>query len=126
MNVSVPDRKTDNDRSLVYRQLEPTFKRCLVSLSRLGWIYIGRNGYGFTWKIRRQQRTEGTAVVIDKLSIEYGSGQDSLLARSLIQSLVAEGTVFCPYSKAHQDYYEPENPVVSDMEILKPKDNDQE
>ena len=122
MNVYVSsNRHTDKDRVLVYRQLEPTIKRSLVALSRLGWIYLGRYGYGFTVKLRREISRQGTVPCLDRLSKEYGSRPDGSVARSLLSSLVVEGSFFCLYSKAHEDYYEPENPIVSDMQIIKPE-----
>lgn len=121
MNGTESNRDPDRDPSLVYRSLEPTIKRCLVSLSRLGWLYLGRYGYGFTKKLRREAERYGTIVTIDRLAKEYGLRQDSMLVRSFIQTLVIEGSFFCLYSKALKDYFNPENPVVSDAEILKPE-----
>ena len=121
MNELSSNRPTVENRALVYRSLEPSLKRTLVALSRLGWIYIGRYGYGFTKRLRRESGSKGTLPLLDRLRKEYGSRPDSGLAGSLISSLVIEGSIFCSYSRAKEDYYEPENAIVSDTQILKPE-----
>lgn len=121
MNEPRFNRQTDRDGIMVYRSLEPSFKRCLVAMSRLGWLYLGRYGYGFTKKLRKESERDGTVATIDRLAKEYGPRPDCELARGLIQTLVVEGSFFCLYSKAQQDYYEPENAVVSDTQIFKPQ-----
>ncbi len=76
-----------------YSFLGGVWKDLLRDLSAKGYIYIGRNGFGFTYKLLAEMRKHGTIQVLSSLK-----GMVQPLQGELLEYCMREGGKFANYA----------------------------
>ena len=79
---------------LMFKDLPVWLQDVLRSLSREGFIYIGRTGPGLTWPFRRETMKQGTIKAINQ-HMEYFGIEEKLL----VELIAVEGPRWVSYKR---------------------------
>lgn len=83
--------------ALLFRELPMWLQDRLRTLSRDGYIYIGRTGPGLTWDFRRACMKRGTLKAIDE-TMAYHDIEDKLI----VELIATEGPRWVPYQRIRE------------------------
>jgi len=84
-------------KELLFRQLPEWIQDLLRTISREGYIYIGRTGAGLTHAFRKECMKQGTIKAIDK-TMEYHSLEDKIL----VELIATEGPRWVSYARIQE------------------------
>jgi len=85
---------TSSADEMLFRQLPEWIQDLLRTLSREGYIYIGRTGAGLTHAFRKECMKQGTIKAIDK-TMEYHGLEDKIL----VELIATEGPRWVGYAR---------------------------
>lgn len=80
--------------ALMFKDLPLWLQDILRSLSREGFIYIGRTGPGLTWSFRRECMKLGTIKAIEQ-HMKYQDLEEKIL----VELIATEGPRWVPYKR---------------------------
>jgi len=84
----------EDNKALMFRDLPEWIQDTLRTLSREGYIYIGRTGPGLTYDFRKACMKEGTIKAIDR-TMEYHGIEDKIL----VELIATEGPRWVSYAR---------------------------
>jgi len=84
----------EDNKALMFRDLPEWIQNSLRTLSREGYIYIGRTGPGLTYDFRKACMKEGTIKAIDR-TMEYHGIEDKIL----VELIATEGPRWVSYAR---------------------------
>jgi len=84
----------EDNKALMFRDLPEWIQATLRTLSREGYIYIGRTGPGLTYDFRKACMKEGTIKAIDR-TMEYHGIEDKIL----VELIATEGPRWVSYAR---------------------------